>query len=93
MEISMKKDLRSLSRATGTPLRNLTSALERLATETKASTNAVRMFCRTCREAHRHYRAEVLSKNRRQYHAKRYYENLRRQWLEEDRPHISVIFH
>lgn len=93
MDSSLKKDLRSLSRATGTPLRNLTSALERLATETKASANAVRMFCRTCREAHRHHRAEVLSRNRQKYHAKRYYEDLRRQWLEEDRPHFSVIFH
>lgn len=93
MDSSLKKDLKSAYRAIGMPLKNLTNSFERLSSDSRLSSEAVKMFCHTCRSAHRHHRAEVLSKNRRQYHAKRYYENLRRQRLEEDRPHFSVIFH
>lgn len=93
MDSSLKKDLKSAYRAIGTPLAMISNVLKRIEADSHVSAVALRQFCRTCRETRRHHRAEVLSKNRRQYHAKRYYENLRRQCLEEDRPHFSVIFH
>ena len=92
METSLEKDLKSAYRAIGKPLKNATRLLEEISDGSQAAVKAIRAFCRTCREAHRHHRAEVLSKNRQKYHAKRYYEDLRRQWKEEDRPHFSVIY-
>ena len=92
MEISLKKDLKSAYRSIGTPLTMISNVLKRIEADSHVSAVALRQFCRTCREAHRHHRAEVLSRNRQKYHAKRYYEDLRRQWKEEDRPHFSVIY-
>lgn len=93
MDSSLKRKLKSAYRSAGLPLKNLTDEFIKISYESFDSSRAVEMFFHTCRAVHRHHRAEVLSKNRRQYHAKRYYENLRRQWKEEDRPHFSVIFH